>query len=135
MLCYIPDGYERDAKINAVPGLHGELIFKYRPLIYQQVSRMRAATGQFSNFRTGEVKLGAISSQITEWNVVNEAGDPLEHTAANVERLHPAICDQLFNIVAGFDPGDLDTPSDDQSEMSLESILSGETQDEADAKN
>lgn len=42
---FIPDGFTLDGKVDAVPGLHCEVKFKYRPAGYRSRAKLNSAAG------------------------------------------------------------------------------------------
>lgn len=125
------DGYTRTARINGRPGLYAGLKFTYRPMLDEEVSAVihrvgdKRAAGHFS-VATG-IKAAAIVRHLKEWDETDEAGNPVPITGDHVRRLPPPLLGRLFDVISGFDPGDLieDAAPEEADEYlrSLESVL------------
>lgn len=100
-LYFIDDGYTEQARIAEDEGIHGELLFSFRPMTHDQREQV---AGKLSSRKASEtvtiIMARAIAHHVTEWNI------ELERTVANICRLRPALLDKLYAVVAGLRKSD-----------------------------
>lgn len=97
------DGYTIDRRINEVKGLHGTLLFSYRPIGIEPVSKIRdklAALQKSPNEELETVKIfaGVLAKRLVSWNVRDHKGNnvPIDK---GLLCLHPVVFQRLVNIV------------------------------------
>ena len=109
VLAYIHDGYTINGYIAAVPRLHPEMRFVYRPMLVQNRSvifrEIRLATDAR---KTESIAAAAIKSQLVSWDVVDHQGSAVTIEVPHALRLQQALFQKLFSIVTGDVPSDED---------------------------
>ena len=104
----IQDGYTRDGYIAAVPRLHEELEFRYRPMwggrpqVFASPT-FRAQTPEVQ----AEMEAAAIVEHLVSWGEVDAKGASLPIDANHVKRLPVPMRQMLLNIIAGYVPSDI----------------------------
>ena len=108
----INDGHTRKGRINAVPGLHGQLDFEFRPMLAADVEAFEAMLDKAKAGRAQvELIAALVAKQLVSWS---EPENPKEQ--ASILRLpHPVLL-RLRYIVQGLRPSDL-TEVDTQEEV------------------
>jgi len=144
----IRDGYTRTAKLEPRPGLHDGLSFRFRPMLAHQVDAVTDSVrkcrdrGQYQEARL--VVARAMEKQLAEWDESADDGAPVPIKASEIALLPPAMLTRLFDIVSGFDPGDLPTDATDEEQDEYLRCLTeshetgkapGRIAEEADEKN
>lgn len=118
---YFPDGYTQSSYIAAVPRLHDELRFAYRPVLIEERNELAALAQGPSRTSYARHAAALIAERLIEWNLRDAAADPLEVTATNILRLHPQLFQKLLDVVLGLSPSDIDpTWSEEQTERIVE---------------
>jgi hypothetical protein len=135
---FFRDGYTRRARINAAPGLHGELNFSYRPLLVDQrddITKLVLDKRQTTK-QVYDAMSSMMAGQITQWDASAERdGEEVAINAANVRRLPPALFDRVFDVICGAKPHDLpDEPTPDEVSDFIKG-LTADQQQGSDAKN
>jgi len=119
---FIDDGYTEAGYIAAVPGLHGALRFKFRPMTRMERMGNLSRLSKCRDDEQAEQKaVEFLAKRILEW----DAGRPV--TVAALKGLHPELLTRLAQVVNSFSPSDPDPES-------AEPPATDETR-EADAKN
>lgn len=102
---YIPDGYELDFYVAAVPQLHGAIRGKYRPLTVDERDTIREIINSKKAADYNPAIRKMLMEKVTEWDVRRpdaKPGDrPVDVTAATLKGLHPKLFDKLYLIVSG----------------------------------
>jgi len=128
----IQDGYTKDGYIGAVPNLHDEVKFKYRPMLAEQVESLSAAVEKAEPAKAALLVASSMCKQLTEWSETFSAPEnlPAAINLENVRRLHPLVLAKLRRIVEGISPGDLPPDADskavDAYATALEATIAGE---------
>lgn len=117
-LTFIPDGYTEPFRIKAIEGLHGELRGTFRRLTPAQRDGMFTYIDQNKSrptqYNAAVAKM--LSEQIVTWDCVNDRGDAVAISAANVARLQATLYDKLYNVVMSRQPSDpLETEPDSEA--------------------
>lgn len=124
----VDDGYTRDGFIAAIEELHGEIEFSFRPLTRDERD---AVNNRMNKKAKGETTTGVMAQvicrQVKEWSI----GDVVDLEPGVVKRMHPALLDKLYLIVAGSVPSD---PKPDSSDWPG-ATLAEETDEATDLKN
>lgn len=145
---WIPDGYTMELFVKAVPGLHGGVKGKYRPVVVMEQARidaeMRQAPGDAEKHQWIAAKW--ISLKVVSWDIKKPDGSLVDHK--NIEDvLHVAapLFTRLWGIINGSDPNDVDTSvgtyelySLSKREMAISAASTGEksqTPEEVDSGN
>lgn len=137
---FIPldDGYTESGYIAALPGLHGEVSFTFRPLTHAQ---RNAINGKIRDKQSGgetDLIAAALAKFVKSWSL----GQPI--TKAQVAQLRPVLLERMFAIVAGYapsdtKPGDVASGRVDSDLDELEAVLAGSdplsVREDRDAKN
>lgn len=111
---FIPDGYTRKGFIKAIPGLHGEVRFSYRPMLPGQRDSTRNAINRERGEKASTLQAAAIAGHLTSWDCVYPEDGPDENlrgkivpiSVENVRHLIPSLFDRLFVIIGGMDASD-----------------------------
>lgn len=130
---FIPDdGYTQPGYIQAVPRLHGELRYVYRPMLAQQRAPLLDAARDEKGDKYERLACKLACPHITSWSLIDAKGEPVAITAPNMLRVRPAMLSKLINIVAGLQASDVDPewPEEVAREMDdddLPSAVAGES--------
>ena len=123
----IRDGYTKTAVVKPVPGIHDGISLRYRPMLPHQVDavtysveeKRRARQYEAANLLYGS----AIAKHLLEWSEVDQEGKPLPRSAQNIASLPPPLFRQVFNIVSGYEAGDLpEQASEDEQDQYLRDL-------------
>ena len=104
-LCFIEDGYSRQATILAAPGLHPALSFRFRPaLAAVRMDNMAARdlNGTEQALRTGKI----LEAHIESWDAKLRDGSAAPIKAQQLTRLQPALFAKVLDVVLGYAPAD-----------------------------
>jgi len=109
MLDYVPnDGYTESAVINALPGIHGEFRFTFRPMTREQRDPLldyyvkpdkRSAVLAVTMAKK-------ISEHVKSWSLVDSTGNAVPVSPEVAQRLKPALFTRIEDIVMGLKAGD-----------------------------
>lgn len=100
----VDDGYTRDGYIAAIEGLHGEIAFSFRPLTRDERDAVNVRIGKKAKGETTtDVMANVICRQVKDWSIA----DVVALEPGVVKRMHPALVDKLYLIVAGSIASDL----------------------------
>jgi len=135
---YIGDGYEQDAYIAELKGIHSEVRFTFRPLRYDQHLRLLDGFGGLKPEQRAKRIFQTIAKKLIKWDVIDSKGHVCAINAETLSRLRPKLADPLFNIIAGIDGSDDDPEKIEDTPESmddLDAILDGKPNLEADEKN
>lgn len=88
------DGYTLDGKVEAVPGLHGEVRFKYRPA---------TPALQFDHTGTAESAARILAKQVTDVVVIDDGEEtpPMRLSADQWRSVHASIWRAAWLYVMG----------------------------------
>ena len=109
------DGYTEKGIIKAVPRLHGELNFSFRPMSIEQFADYGRASDGVTGRRWRQVQAEVLARHLMSWSEI-DAGLPAPITAARILKLKPRLFVRLFDIVTGNDVPD---EQPDQSEEDI----------------
>lgn len=141
---YINDGYTEEGFIAAVPGLHGELRFKYRPFLVEEEFVLSTAAEKMDPAKGHRAYVSAIAARLVEWSLADRNGKTVEIAAASVGKLCIPLWYRLKTIMRGLGPLDIDPSATDQqkeesADLALTAILEGkpigQLTEEANEKN
>lgn len=102
----IRDGFTQEAYIAERPGLHGELRFSYRPMLPESVDDIEAHRSTKKGSEDTKLVAAAVADRIVR--LEDGVGTEIEPTVESVRRLRYGILYKVYNIIAGFEPSDLD---------------------------
>lgn len=138
---YIDDGYTEQGYLRAVPGLHPDIRFTYRPMTLAVRGRMMTRGEKCKDDAerfTVQAETIVQGNLLLEWNVSDRKGAALPISVENMLKLRPRVFLALVAIIAGVEPSDVDDQAPhlaaQRSQDDIAYILHGETGD-ADAKN
>lgn len=97
---FIEDGYNREERISAEPGLHPALWIKYRPALMEQ----RFALGRARDHGPEEqAKITAtiISKHLLDWNAT-KGGVKCDTKPETIRKLQPTLQSKILDIVLGY---------------------------------
>lgn len=135
---FIPDdGYTEEGYIKAVPQIHNALRFTFRPLLWEERTRMLAAAdaatdkGQTDKYDRQIATM--LSKHLTSWSLTDGRKDEAKEVPINVDiirRLKPKLALSLYYVVMGLQASDIDPdwPEEKKSEfedLELEAELEG----------
>ena len=124
VLNYIPDGYDEPGYIKENPGLHGELRFRFRPMLRADRIVIVTAAANLPPEKRGANAAKAIKARLILWDLKDKDGKPQEITEENILRLKPALFDRLEDIVYGYSASDPDPQwTADQKQADTEAAL------------
>ena len=107
----IEDGFTQDGFVQSVEGLHGEMRFRFRPMLPEDVEVlevMREREGE-RDPKAVRVKLAKeMAARITAWDQMLKSNAPAPVSETVIRRLKPALQAKMYNIIAGIRPTDLD---------------------------
>ena len=126
MLDYVPDGYEFDGYIAAVPGLYGEQRFRFRPMVPADAQALVDQTQGKSAAQVMEILAKACGPRIVRWSLKDPNGNALPLTVENFSRLRPALFDRICNIIQGYKACDYDPEKAVPAQTGTEKLLESE---------
>ncbi len=145
MLNYIDDGYTEDGYIAAIPGLHGEFRFTFRPMLVAERSTVLGKHVLDLPESQQDITFAkAMASRLKSWSLVDKNGKPVPINQDVAMRLKPALFRRLFAIIAGTEAADPDPLAttvalDQAAEDALAAAVAGtsvrQLTEERDAKN
>jgi hypothetical protein len=107
--CLIPnDGYTEQGFIAEVPGIHGEVRFKFRPMRCEVRSRVMDAMKDKKPAEQDAIVAKHLADHIVEWNVEDDRGKSVPVKIDTFRRLKPKLFYRLWDVVLGFDATDID---------------------------
>lgn len=142
-LCIIPqdDGYTEPFYVKAIPGVYGSVRGRFRPLTHPERQVVTAKVATLAPVESSHYMLRTVCTFVKEWDIKNEKGAAVPLEPAKVF-LRGALLDRLFNIVCGFDGGDIDPEAGETKEQAivnleadLKAAAVGPTREELDLKN
>jgi hypothetical protein len=134
---YIDDGYVEDGYLAAEKGMHGELSFRFRPLLPEQRDGIDQVTIKEGSVKGCRAIAAAVAKQLQSWSLKDKSGGDVSITVGNVSRLRPRLFDKLWAVIAGRIPSEVkpDAAAEDAGDY-VTSLLEGpDAKREADAKN
>jgi len=106
-LCVIDDGVTCKGYIAAVPRLHGEVRFEYRPVLVSERSAWIAEMERTPNRHKATAAL--LARKVVSWDVKDAKGELLPCNKPDSHlRLVTRVFDRLLGIVTGQEPSDPD---------------------------
>lgn len=127
----INDGYTRQGYIEAVPRLHDELVFEYRPMIPEEVEQLNAALDRTIPVQTIHRVAAAVLKHLKSWSEVDEEGKPVPLSFDAIRRLPYPMLSNVRRIIEGTMPSDLRPGAVPESEefneyaASLDAVVAG----------
>lgn len=141
---YVSDGYTASGYIAEVPGLHGELRFRYRPFLVEEDVTLAVATEKLDRSKANRAYVAQVAAKLVEWSLVDADGKAVEISSASVARLSIPLWYRLKSIMLGIGPSDTDpkasdSQADEEAGLLLASIMEGkpigQAAEEANEKN
>jgi hypothetical protein len=106
------DGYTEKAYIKAIPRIHGEVRFEFRPMLVEERSQLFEGSGKMSADLYERKSAKTVSQKIVSWSVTQGVIDgeeiPYPVSPVNFLRLKPALYQRMTSIIVGLDAGDAD---------------------------
>lgn len=93
----IDDGYTRNVRINAVPRLHGQLDFVFRPASLSERSTYNREVRAKPPEKDYEPGVELIVRKIAKWSI-----GPDKPTKEQVMRMHPQLYSRVLDCVLGY---------------------------------
>lgn len=141
---YINDGYTEEGFVAAVPGLHGELRFTFRPFTVEERAQVTNGLRNVQPHLHNRKYAIEAAKKITAWSLRDGADKPVEVKADTVYAIRPALFDRLIDILLGYKPSDIDPQwaeakkdeaVEDQFQAALAGTSIGQLAEEANEKN
>jgi hypothetical protein len=103
------DGYTEPGFIAARVGLFDEdFRFKFRPLLVQEQSKWMKESGGIKDSERDRKIAQLMSERIVEWDLADDDGKMVPISVAECLTIKPALFSQIFGIILGTDPSDVD---------------------------
>lgn len=107
--CFVPsDGYTEPGYIAEVPGIHGAVRFKFRPMLSEKRSRVMDGLKEKKAAEQDAIVAKTLAEYVVEWDLTDAKGKPVGRTPDTFRRIKPKLFYRLWDIVLGFDATDLD---------------------------
>lgn len=114
--CFVPsDGYTEPGYIAEVPGIHGAVRFKFRPMRCEVRSRIMDGLKEKKSAEQDTIVAKMLAEHVVEWDVTDGKGKEVSRTVDNFRRLKPKLFYRLWDIVLGFDATDTDPAWNDET--------------------
>ena len=137
MTDFIDDGYTEDGYLAAEKGFHGELSFRFRPMLPEQRDGIDQVTIKEGSVKGCKAIATAIANKVSSWSLKNAKGEDVPITPANAGRLRPRLFDKLWAVIAGRMPSDPkpDAGSEECGDYVTQLLEGPDSKREGDAKN
>ncbi len=141
---YFHDGYTQSGFIAAVPRMHGELRFTYRPALVEERSQLSEAARHLKPHLYDRHAAAFTAQKLVSWDLVDANRVAVPVLGEALLRLQPDLFVKLHKIVAGWLPSDIDPvwqrqcqerALDDELAAALSGRPVGDVREERDAKN
>ena len=143
--CFVPsDGYTEPGYVAELPGIHGAVRFKFRPMRAEVRSRVMDGMKEKKTAEQDAIVAKMLAEHVVEWDLTDAKHQSVPRTVDTVRRLKPKLFYRLWDIVLGFDATDTDPAWGDETlEDHVEDILEvadspapiGTVREARDAKN
>lgn len=97
---FVSDGYSEEATIAAASGIHGELKFRFRPMMHGQREKWSEELQRTSQGAASSIMAKAIGEHLLSWSL------PVEPKPDLVRTLRPQLLDKIYSTIAGYRPSD-----------------------------
>ncbi|QDU76435.1 hypothetical protein Pan97_34840 [Bremerella volcania] len=97
---FVSDGYSEEATIAAAKGIHGELRFRYRPMLHNQREKWAEDLQRTHQGETSNVMAKAIGEHLLTWSL------PIDVKPDLLRTLRPQLLDKIYSTIAGYRPSD-----------------------------
>ena len=97
---FLSDGYSEEATIAAAPGIHGELSFRFRPMMHSQREKWSEELQRTSQGEASNIMAKAIGEHLLSWSI------PLDVKPDLLRTLRPSLLDKIYSTIAGYRPSD-----------------------------
>jgi hypothetical protein len=116
---YFHDGYTQEGFIAAVPRLHGELRFSYRPALVEERSQLSDLAARMKSHLYDRQVAHFVAGKLVSWDLADPAGAEVGIAAESLLRLHPELFAKLQRIVLGCIACDVDPswPGEQQNRL------------------
>ena len=137
MMNFIEDGYTEDGYLAAEKGLHGDLSFKFRPLLPEQRDAIDEVTLKQGASKGVKAICGALADRVQSWDVKDSKGGDVPIKPESFGKLRPRLFDKLWAVVAGRYPSDVkpDATKEEAGDYVSQIMGGPESKREGDAKN
>lgn len=139
MIGYFPDdGYTLDGFVREIPGAHGEMSFRYRPMTPEVRDSYIVMIDKAGPLKASIVSAEIVAKRIESWSATDHQGKALAVSSQALRRLHPILFTRIIGIVVGTHASDANekkiaTDQDDLMKQA-EAVLNGHSL-ESDTKN
>lgn len=119
---FIPDGYQYEGYIGAVPGLFDEMRFTYRPMTTLERQQLLAENSKISNAaRAHENTCKTVAAKIVDWDLENPKDGEKVSVSWKVlySQMEPSLYERILGIVMGVEASSPD-PKKQAKEPTLE---------------
>lgn len=140
----IDDGYTKAGHIKAAENHHDSMSFEFRPMLPSEVESVEQAIGKEESPEASvNIMAVALADHIVAWSETDQAGGKRPVNWEFISRLHYAVLNRLYRIVAGLDASDpIPRATKEQGNGYADSLRAklkgkapGAAEQEADAKN
>lgn len=135
----ITDGCTDRGYIKADPGLHGSLLFHFRPMLPEEQAALAKHLQTQEPKRGTQLQAEAMVRKLVDWdNTIDGVEVPI--TVDTVRRLRPMLFSRLYLTISGVRPsdpipGERSETDEKTGEVTLDDILGDRTENEAQQKN
>lgn len=108
-LDYVPDdGYTESGFIKAIPGLHGDLRFEFRPFLVEERSRLLRKLENLAQEKQDAIVAKTFTERLKSWDLKDRKGEAVKVSLNAARRLKPQLFYRLWAILLGTDASDVD---------------------------
>ncbi len=124
----IRTGSTRPGYIEADPGLHEGLSFRYMPMLPEEAEELEEATKNLPPQKSIAIVAAALKGKLVEWSEVDEQGNAEQITIDNIRHLPFDVLYRLARIVKGFAKSDLPLGATAEQESDYMAALKAEAE-------
>ena len=131
ILDFICDGYSERALVKAVPRIHGDFRFRFRPMLVADKNQILESAQKKPAKDADRILAAAMKVRLEEWSLTDRSGNSVPITESNILRLKPQLFNKLFWIIAGTEASDpdpelSDSDKDRESDLLLQAAIEGQ---------
>jgi hypothetical protein len=95
------DGYTLEGKLASRPGVHGEMNYKYRPALADEVQKFFSALAKNPDGAVG-TRAAFLAKHLVEWDGQTPGGTPAAIEVNVIRRLRHSALVELCDVVCGY---------------------------------
>lgn len=108
-LNFVPDdGYTESGFIKAIPGLHGELRFDFRPFLVEERSKLLRELENLAQEKQDAIVAKTFVERLKNWDLKDRDGNAVRVSLGAARRLKPQLFYRLWAILLGTEASDAD---------------------------